>query len=637
MDERFFTVATYAVLALLWGSLVVIYLRHYMSSTRRDPLVASLLAVLALDALKNLVESVYFGTLWGSRYEVLPRSWGEPLESPFMMPLPKLFNIVVAVVLLLRVAGRFIPDELRSREARRDEEERLRAMRQETLARVQESERRLQSLFEATTDLVSTWVPSGGAGRFVLESLNPAARAFFHVREGEKVADVDDATALFGHGFAALLQQATSSRKPVRRDSELTNTPSGPRQLNTQVIPFVDDNGVVVRVASLSHDITEITTRAEEEDQRTRLESLGLLAGGVAHDFNNLLAVVKADVDLARTRTRGAGENDTGSEEVLAHAGDAIARARELVEQLMATAGARARQSEPVDVVAVVADTVRLLAPAAGHVRLRIEGRPDDAFVHGDRAQLQQIVLNLLQNGVEVLGGNGTVTARVGVAGDDVVITVSDDGPGISPAVQARMFDPFFTTKTDGRGLGLSTVFGLARAHGGSVEVHSGPVTAPGQLPSAPGATFSVHLPRCSAPQPIVAAMKSPPTTPPPPAWPTSLRVLLVDDDDRVRRATRRLLERLGHTVQDVASGLAALEVDDDYDLVVLDVTMPDLDGPATLLRLRGRRPQLPAVIITGRGGFVVKDDVVLAKPFDPDHLQAAIEAALERQRLQTN
>ena len=624
MDERIITVTTYLALALLWGTLLVIYLRHYKTASRRDPLVASLLAVLALDALKNLVESVYFGLLWGSRYEVLPRGWGEPLESPLVMPLPKLFNIAVAIILLLRVAGRVIPDELRDREARREEQERLRIIQQETLAQVQASERRLQSLFEATSDLVSVWVPTSDGSRFELESLNPAASAFFQVDLGSAdAARSNDASALFGEDFATLLADAATARRPVRHDSATTSTPNGPRQLNTQLIPFVDDHGVVVRVAALSHDITELTARAQEEDQRTRLESLGLLAGGVAHDFNNLLAVVKADVDLARAGTRAA-DGSSGSDDVLAHAGDAIARARELVEQLMSTAGARARQSEPVDVVAVVDDTVRLLSPGAGEVKLRVEGaRPVDAFVHGDRAQLQQIVLNLLQNGVEALAGEGTVTAQVTVADADVVITVSDDGRGISPGVQARMFDPFFTTKVEGRGLGLSTVFGLARAHGGSVEVHSEPADSPRH-----GARFAVHLPRCP---PSLAT--APAGTSALPAVAARLRVLLVDDDDRVRRATRRLLERLGHTVQDVASGVLALEVDDAYDLVVIDVTMPDLDGPQTLGRLRETRPRLPAVVITGRGGIVVKEDVVLAKPFDFDRLQAAIEGALDRQR----
>ncbi len=514
---------------------------------------------------------------------------------------------MVAFVVLVALWVSLLLAALRQRSTAR----RLGVMQKETLARAQESERRLQSLFEATTDLMSLWAPAPG-GAMVLESLNPAAKAFFHLDDH---APRPTAEALFGTEFRALLDDAARSRKPVQQSSAPTKTVAGVRQLHTQLIPFVNDQGVVVRVAALSHDISEITERAQEEEQRGRLESLGLLAGGVAHDFNNLLAVVKADVDVARAKTRG----DDGSDEVLAHAGDAIARARELVEQLMCTAGARARQSEAVDVVAVVDDTVRLLSPGAGEVQLRVEARPDDAFVFGDRAQLQQIVLNLLQNGVEAVAGSGCVRARVDVVGDEVVIRVSDDGPGCSPAVQARMFDPFFTTKTSGRGLGLSTVFGLARAHGGSVEVSS--LATPGH-----GATFAVHLPRCASSSSAALSSLAP-------AWvqPPSLRVLLVDDDDRVRRATRRLLERLGHSVHDVGSGLAALAVDEDYELIVIDVTMPDLDGPATLVRLRGRRPALPAVVITGRGGIVVKDDVVLAKPFDADHLQAALRAALDR------
>ncbi len=630
--ERMITVFTYALLACLWGSLTVLYLRHRSTSGLRDPLVASLLSVLALDAFKSLVESVYFGVLWGSRYEVLPRSWGLPLESPWMMPIPKLFNVAVALILLWRVVGRFIPDELKERERRRTEEADLRAARERDLARVEESERRLQSLFTATTDLVSFWVADKNKG-FVLESMNPAAKTFFSVVNDTTVNGAD-VTELLGAEFRGLLMESVATRQPVRRDASPVETPNGSRIINTQLVPVVDDDGRVVRVAALSHDITELTRRAQEEEQRTRLESLGLLAGGVAHDFNNLLAVVKADVDLAR-------EGSNADDKVLAHAGDAIARARELVEQLMSTAGARAKGLVDVDVGAVVDDTVRLLVPAAHGVTLSASTTlpaGQRAVVNGDRAQLQQIVLNLVQNAAEAAarddgGAKGKVAASVVVKGDSVVVVVEDDGHGIPAEVQARMFDPFFTTKKEGRGLGLSTVFGLAQAHGGHVEVAS----EPGR-----GARFTVTLPRATT----SSAAKKEPSTPWPKA-PTSqpgvplpvrdsaeqLRILLIDDDDLVRRASRRLLERLGHTVTDVSSGKAALDFKDAFDVAVVDVTMPDLDGPATLQRLRKRRQNLPAVIITGRGDVAVDDDVVLPKPFDLEALQKALVRALEKGR----
>lgn len=230
--ERVFTVCTYVVLAGLWGTLSFLYLRHWSTTQRRDPLVASLLSVLTLDACKSLVESIYFGVLWGSRYEVLPRAWGLPLESPWVMPIPKLFNIAVALILLWRVVGRFIPDELRERERRRNEEAELRAARERDLARVEESERRLQSLFTATTDLVSFWVADKDKG-FVLESMNPAAKTFFSVDDDASVRGAD-VTDLLGAEFRGLLMEAVAPASPCaatlrrwrRRTARASSTPS---------------------------------------------------------------------------------------------------------------------------------------------------------------------------------------------------------------------------------------------------------------------------------------------------------------------------------------------------------------------------------------------------------------------------
>jgi two-component system cell cycle sensor histidine kinase/response regulator CckA len=634
VESGLFAVGTYAVLVLLWGALVFIYLGQRRAAQKSDPLVASLLAVMMLDAVKNLFESVFFGVLWGSRFNVFPVSWGAPLEDPWVMPLPKVVSAFVACVWLWRVAGRFIPDQLREREARRAAEVLAAQARDSTLQQVRESERQLQSLFVATTDLVSFW-DIDSSGVFRLKGYNPAARIFFQVDES---VVGQSATALLGNKYNLLLEEALRTKRPVHREAWRAPSARGERLVSIQLMPIADANGAVVQIASVAHDISDVTRRAEEQEERQRLESLGLLAGGVAHDFNNLLAVVKADVDLARERDGGLEDG------ALAHAGDAIARARELVEQLMSTAGRRAQKKEAVDVGNVVADTVRLLAPAWPQVALRVTHSAGGAYVVGDRPQLQQIVLNLLQNGAEAASANASreasVSASVDVDGDHVVVVVTDSGAGIAPDARARIFDPFFTTKKSGRGLGLATVFGLAQAHGGHVRVDD---------VEGAGARFTVRLPRSAeaprvkTPSPELSGPKARPTSTPPtltpptppqesppaPIDPVRLRILLVDDDDLVRRSTRRQLEHLGHTVVDVNGGHAALAVDAPYDVAVIDVTMPDLDGPATLQRLRKKRPDLAAVIVTGRGDVVVDNDVVLQKPFDPTLMRGALARAL--------
>jgi CheY-like chemotaxis protein/anti-sigma regulatory factor (Ser/Thr protein kinase) len=257
--------------------------------------------------------------------------------------------------------------------------------------------------------------------------------------------------------------------------------------------------------------------------------------------------------------------------------------------------------------------------------------------VVGDRPQLQQVVLNLIHNAIDAVSAvkNAAPTVRVTLSAvdGDAVLVVSDNGPGIEPAVQRRMFEPFFSTKRAGRGLGLATVFGLTQAHGGSVVIDSVVGT---------GANFTVRLPRTNAkPQPMARAsgrfapVSSIPVDAEPVAAPVvgPMTLLLIDDDDRVRRATRRLLERLGHAVIDVDGGEAGLAVTEAYDLAVVDVTMPGMDGPTSLARLRERRPGLPAVLVTGRGDLADDGDIVLTKPFDADGLKAALATAIMRRR----
>ena len=215
MESGLFAVGTYAVLVLLWGALVFIYLSQRRAALKSDPLVASLLAVMMLDAVKNLFESVFFGVLWGSRFSVFPGSWGGPLEDPWVMPLPKVLSAFVACVWLWRVAGRFIPDQLREREARRAAEALAAQARDATLQQVRESERQLQSLFAATTDLVSFWNIHADE-TFRLKGYNPAARIFFQVDEN---VIGQTSTALLGKKYTQLLEVALHSKRPVHRDN----------------------------------------------------------------------------------------------------------------------------------------------------------------------------------------------------------------------------------------------------------------------------------------------------------------------------------------------------------------------------------------------------------------------------------
>jgi len=633
------TFAAYLALVTLWGSIFVLYARRLPETKQRDPLVAALLLVLVVDAAKNVFESVYFGGLWGARFGFLPEWVGAPLEQPLAMAIPKILNVGVAVFVLVRIIGGFFPRELQERQKRRADSERLQEDLERSLALVQESEGRLQSLLESTSDVVAFWRLVDRD--LVLESVNPAGRALLGFGD-EAVGTVSGRLA--PPSLDLLLQTALDTGKTQREEDGWLETAAGRRAVIRQVVPLPDEDGVVRRVASFTQDITALRERQADEEAHTRLESLGLLAGGIAHDFNNLLAILRADVDIAAGR---GADSDAAKQEALEHADVTIERARDLVTQLLATAGKRAPVTGAVDVGSVVKDTVRLMMPTVPRSVRLVSHVAEGAVVVGDRTQVQQIVLNLMHNAVDAASSAGgrLVDVRLEATDGHIVLTVKDDGAGIDPAVQWRIFEPFFTTKRGGRGLGLATVFGLARAHGGTVEVDS----APGQ-----GATFTVRLPRAvgvlptpdvpSPPSPSLSSSSSSSSFPsapelsptavapePPRQEATGLVILLIDDDDRVRRATRRLLERLGHRVIDVDGGAAGLAVDDTYDIAVVDVTMPDMDGPTTLVRLRERRPRLPAVLVTGRGDVGGDGDIVLTKPFDEQSLQRALQQGLDQ------
>jgi len=624
------TFGSYVALVVLWGSIVVLYAARLRETRANDPLVAALLVVVLVDAAKNVVESAYFGALWGSRFSLLPSFVGTSLENPLALAVPTTINVAVAVFVIVRIVGGFFPRELADRQRRSAERERLQEELERSLALVQESEGRLQSLLERTSDVVAFWRVVDA--NLVLESVNQAGRTTLGF--GDEAIGTSW-RKLAPPSLQSLLDAALETGQPQREEEGFLNTPSGRRAVIRQIVPLPDEDGVIRRVASFTQDVTALRERQAAEEARTRLESLGILAGGVAHDFNNLLAVLRADLTAAR------GDGDTGA--AFDHAQVTIDRARDLVTQLLAMAGKRAPVTGAVDVGAVARDTARLLlpgAPAGATLVVEASDPPDSVVAHdgapagtipvviGDRTQLQQICLNLMQNGLDAVAAtSGAVRAKVSVEADHVVLTVRDDGPGIDIGVQRRIFEPFFTTKPGGRGLGLATVFGLARAHGGSVEVTS----TPGH-----GATFTVKLPHAkgvAAPSDVAArqeAVASPTEPGQTPREAKALAVLLIDDDDRVRRATRRLLERLGHTIIDVSSGGAGLAVADAYDIAVVDVTMPDLDGPTTLVRLRESRPGLPAVLVTGRGDVAGDSDIVLTKPFDEVQLQESLQRALD-------
>ncbi|HVV86027.1 MAG TPA: response regulator [Kofleriaceae bacterium] len=414
--------------------------------------------------------------------------------------------------------------------------------------------------------------------------------------------------------------------------------------------PVRDGTGAITHVIIAFIDITrEVTAergRAESERRlhlAQRMEAIGNLAGGVAHDFNNLLAALKLLAASVRH-----GEEDPDRLSALAGIDELTDRAASLTRSLLGFAGRGTHLSAPVGLnpmVTGLAEIFRRTLVGVADVHTRLEA-PGDAVVIGDRAQLEQVVMNLVVNArdaVAASGAHGTITvvtravelaegdaAEVG-PGRWMMLEVIDDGPGIPAALRERVFEPYFTTRTQGpirgTGLGLATVFGVVERHGGRVFVDDAPGGA--------GALLRVYLPAADA-----ARVQAEPAARRRGVVRGTGTVLIVDDEPLVRTGMARALRIAGYQVVEAASGREAIDRFRDaagaFDAVVLDLVMPGMSGRATYQALRAIRPEVAVLMVSG---FDADGDVqavldlgvraFLAKPCSLQDLSAAVAGIL--------
>jgi PAS domain S-box-containing protein len=392
--------------------------------------------------------------------------------------------------------------------------------------------------------------------------------------------------------------------------------------------------GVVADVTArrrLAEQRAELEARLHESQ---RLESLGLLAGGVAHDFNNLLVGILGNAELALRREIPDAEVRESLEEI-ERAGD---RAAGLVRQILAFAGRERIEHDRVDFRAVVEDTLELLRPSLP-ARAKLDWCPAETpvFVDGDATQLRQVLMNLVTNACEALPPDGgLVTIRVtpgeSLSESDawVALEVSDTGCGVDGGALAQMFDPFFTTKGAGRGLGLAVAHGIVRAHRGSVQVES----VVGQ-----GTRIRVLLPGTTLER----------AAPPPrPAGPTGATprghgtILVVDDERGVREVARRALEAAGYSVLLAADRSEALAQVRDHagrlSAILLDLTLGSESGEALLGALRELAGTTPVLATSGYAADQALQRLAdqgiagfVQKPFTATSLASSVAAALQR------
>ncbi len=389
-------------------------------------------------------------------------------------------------------------------------------------------------------------------------------------------------------------------------------------------------------------DITERRKLHENLVYMKKSESLAAMAGGVAHDFNNMLAAMIGNAELALDQVGDAEEVRHCLAALLA-AGN---RAAGLCHQLLSFCGNTRISDQVVDTARMIRDLTPLMRSTIhADVMLRFtlgDGLPG---IRGDGAELRQLILQIVVNAAEsYLGRPGTVDVASGLAeldgreladavpmpaaprGSYVWIEVRDQGCGIPADVRRRMFDPFFSTKFTGRGMGLAAAHGIVRAHQGVMEVHS----APGR-----GTTFRVYLP---AAEPIVSV----PPKPTIPGFATDVRrVLVVDDDPAMRIMLERMLASDGIGVEVAGDGREAVHLfrhqPGAYDLILMDLTMPIMDGIHAFLEMRAILPDVRVILTTGYSEEMIISRIdprslagVLIKPFTRDGLRAALLKAMQ-------
>ncbi len=515
--------------------------------------------------------------------------------------------------------------ERRMREEKRRADEALRSTAQ-----------RLQALLEASPLAVIVLDAQG-----FVTLWNPAAERVFGWTEEEVLGGpLPTVPEGGGRDFADMLAR-TLRGEPLggvqvrrrRKDGTLVEV-----SLFTAVLR--DAAGAVTGSVGMLTDITEKNRLEGELRQAQKMEAVGRLAGGIAHDFNNLLTVIsgRADIALARLPETEPARRDI---ELVRKTAE---RAAALTRQLLAFSRRQALETRVLDLNAVVDGLLPLLRRLIGEdIDLVAHLDSGAGSVKADPSQIEQVLLNLVVNARDAMPTGGVLaitttsaapdpgagTEVQGPAGPCAMLAVSDTGQGMDAETRSRIFEPFFTTKEAGKGtgLGLSTVYGIVRQHGGAIDVES----APGE-----GTTFRVFLPRVEGVSEAVEAAGGAAV-----ARNGSETVLLVEDEEGVRRVAVEILQEFGYEVLEATEATGALLIAERHPgpvhLLLTDVIMPQMGGPELAGRIGALRPGIRVLYMSGytgealgERGAVAPDVALLHKPFTPAALGRAVREALD-------
>jgi PAS domain S-box-containing protein len=530
--------------------------------------------------------------------------------------------------------------------ALRDSEHRLRELneRLEQLAerrarQLLASRAQIQAIFDNSPDWLTLFRATKD-GRFVYEDLNHATERAYGLgydevigRTVEEILGPEQAEVPIHH-----MRECIRTGEPQRYTARRTLAGVS-RTIDVMFVRVPELHEGDYFIMSTARDLTEREAMEERLRQSQKMEAVGQLTGGIAHDFNNLLTAMMGNLELLGPRVAG----DSMAAGYLAGALRAAENGARLTEQLLAFSRRQHLEARPVDLNAVIAGMRDLLSRTLGtNIRVRTDLDPELWPALVDPTQIEIAVLNLAINARDAmpLGGSLTIETRnlgVGTAGvpnelgnrEAICISVRDTGTGMSEEVLRSAVEPFFTTKEVGKGsgLGLSQVYGMVRQSNGALQIDSRPGV---------GTTVHLYLPRADAEEGAAAERRTGA-----PAAEAGGRILVVDDDPGVREVTVQMLRQIGYGVVEVDSGQAALDAlarGEVYDLLLIDVVMPGLNGIETVRRARERWPGLRVLYVTGYADFAgaeprTGEDPLIKKPFRLAELRAEVRRAIKKLR----
>lgn len=634
----------------MWSFILFFYVRRLWSPDIRGQLIHILLIILAIDAFRTLFESMYFGAWYSSLAGFLPKPVHGFLVRPELVFIPKIINVIAAIAVIGLLLYRWLPEE---------EEEKKRFMvliekntwelkksnellqkeieeRKRTEKALRESEEKYRELLENSPDLRYRTDNNGN-----IIYISPSVHKFAGYTVAEATGkNLWNEICKYSNDHDEMLTILKEKGSIENFEVEFLHKEGSSWWASTSAQFFRDADGNILGVEGVIRDVTEQKRLAEQLRQSHKVEAVGTLASGISHDFNNILGIIVGNADLASDDI----PEGHPAHECLEDIKIASLRAAEVIKQLLNFSRKRELNRSPVNIKSVVEESIKLLRsslPAMINIQLRV---PEVvSIVKADLAQIQQIIINLCTNSAHAMEeGGGVLTVTIQQLetlvefdtgfkkmppGKYLQLVVSDTGTGIKQENIKKIFDPYFTTKEFGKGtgMGLASVLGIVENHYGAISVYS----ELGQ-----GTSVKIMLPTIEE-VPVIESKVSEAVVS------GNERILIIDDEESMLKMGEKTLTRMGYSVETCLNPLDALKLvraaKDKFDLIITDVTMPNMTGDILIEKIHSIRSNIPVILCTGfserinsEGAYQIGASGYIEKPFDKIALSASVRTALD-------